>query len=265
MKRTYILMMTAAAVFILAMACQEKPPHNTAAAPPEAAKSPAANTMSENSGTSAKAGKVLETMNSGGYTYVQVDTGSEKIWAATPELPVKVGDAVVIPTGMPMNNFHSPTLNRTFEVVYFVPTISVNGADAGTQAGAMGQGAPQMPPGHPATQNKAAVDLTGISKPHGGLTVAEVYAGKKDLAGKEVVLRGKVVKFLAEIMGKNWIHVQDGTGSQGTNDLTVTVAPHIVAKVGDTVLVKGLVTVGKDFGYGYKYDVILEDAQVTVE
>ena len=129
----------------------------------------------------------------------------------------------------------------------------------------VGDHQPQMPPGHPATQNKAAVDLTGISKPHGGLTVAEVYAGKKDLAGKEVVLRGKVVKFLAEIMGKNWIHVQDGSGSQGTNDLTVTVAPHIVAKVGDTVLVKGLVTVGKDFGYGYKYDVILEDAQVTVE
>lgn len=265
MKRVFTLMVTAAAVLALVVACKQKNPQSAAVSRPEASKAPAAKNMAENSETSAKAGKVLETMNSGGYTYIQVDTGSEKIWAATPQVPVKVGDEVAIPAGMPMSNFHSPTLNRTFEVVYFVPTISVNGAESGTQAGAMGQALPQMPPGHPPTRTQAAVDLTGISKPQGGVTVAELYAGKKELAGKEVVLRGKVVKFLAEIMGKNWIHVRDGSGSQGTNDLTVTVPPHIVAKVGDTVLVKGLVTVEKDFGYGYKYDVILEDAQVTVE
>jgi hypothetical protein len=64
-------------------------------------------------------------------------------------------------------------------------------------------------------------------------------------------------------MGKNWLHVQDGTGKPGSNDLMVT--SKAAAKVGDTVLVKGVVTLDKDFGAGYRYDVILDDAEVTVE
>jgi len=252
-------MAAAFAALALFTGCSEKQPQTAEISQPAAQKSTADPTMAQNPEASQKTGKVLETMDSGGYTYVLVDTGSEKIWAATPEFSVKVGDPVVIPAGMPMANFHSPTLNRTFDVVYFVPAINVGGADADAMA------QPQMPPGHPPTVTKAVVDFSGITKAQGGLTVSELFAGKKDLAGKEVILRGKVVKFMSEIMGKNWIHVQDGTGSQGTNDLTVTVAPHIVAKVGDTILVKGIVTTEKDFGYGYKYDVILEDAQVTLE
>ena len=76
-------------------------------------------------------------------------------------------------------------------------------------------------------------------------------------------MRGKVVKFTPEIMGKNWIHLQDGTGAAGTSDLTVTTSAS--AKTGDTVTVKGILVVDKDFGYGYAYDVIIEDAEVTVE
>ncbi len=265
MKRALIFLAVAFAALTLTAACSQKQPQTAGVSQPAAQKSPAEQTMGQEPEVSQKVGKVLETMNSGGYTYVRVDTGSEKIWAATTEFSVKVGDPVVIPAGMPMANFHSPTLNRTFEVVYFVPAISVGGGDAGTNAGAMGQPQPQMPPGHPPMVTKAVVDFSGIAKAQGGVTVSEVFAGKKDLAGKEVILRGKVVKFMSEIMGKNWIHVQDGTGSQGTNDLTVTVPPNIVAKVGDTILVKGIVTTERDFGYGYKYDVILEDARVTLE
>ena len=76
-------------------------------------------------------------------------------------------------------------------------------------------------------------------------------------------MRGKVVKFSPQIMGKNWIHVQDGTGAAGTNDLTVTTLDE--AKVGDTVLVTGKITLNKDFGMGYKYDLIIEDGKVKVE
>ena len=76
-------------------------------------------------------------------------------------------------------------------------------------------------------------------------------------------MRGKVVKFSPEIMGKNWIHLQDGTGKEGTNDLTVTTK--MMAKVGDTVVISGAVATDKDFGYGYKYGVIIEDADVKVE
>ncbi len=200
-------------------------------------------------------------MNSGGYTYVQVDTGSEKFWAAAPEFKVKVGDPVVVPEGMAMANYHSKTLNRDFDLVYFVNNIVVGGAEAVTTGS-------KMPEDHPVANERTKadasnVDLKGIKKAEGGETVADIFTNKKELAGKEVKIRGKVVKFSPEIMGKNWIHLQDGTGKTGSNDLTVTTK--VAAKVGDTVLVTGKVTADKDFGYGYKYDVIIEDAKVVVE
>jgi hypothetical protein len=212
----------------------------------------------------AKSGKVIETMNSGGYTYLQVDTGSEKIWAAAPEFAVKVGDPVVVPEGMPMANYHSKTLNRDFDLVYFVDGIMVGGEMAAPGAA---PGEAKMPAGHPPMTAQSAaqngVDLSGIKKVEGGQTVSDVFADKAKLAGKDVKVRGKVVKFSPAIMGKNWIHLQDGSGAAGTNDLTITTSETV--KVGDTVVVAGKLTTDKDFGYGYKYDVILEDAKITVE
>ena len=108
---------------------------------------------------------------------------------------------------------------------------------------------------------QAGISFSGIKK--ADKTVAELYAGKADLAGTVVSVRGKVVKFSVGIMGKNWAHVQDGSGSAGTNDLTVTTMGN--AKVGDTVLVSGKLTLDKDFGGGYKYALIIEDGSVTVE
>ena len=125
---------------------------------------------------------------------------------------------------------------------------------------------PTMPPGetHPAPKAAAEVDLTGIAKAEGGKTVAEVFAEKDALAGKPVTFRGKVVKTNPDIMGKNWLHVRDGSGAEGTNDLTITTAGAL-PNLGDTVVVTGNVTLNKDFGMGYAYDVLVEDAQVTVE
>ena len=91
----------------------------------------------------------------------------------------------------------------------------------------------------------------------------EVYQEKDKLKGKRVTLRGKVVKYNEAIMGKNWLHLRDGTGKDPTDDLTVTTQAK--AKVGDTVLVEGTVTLDKDLGAGYKYDVIIEDAKVKIE
>lgn len=110
----------------------------------------------------------------------------------------------------------------------------------------------------------ATVDLTGIARAEGGKTVAELFAEQDQLAGQPVVIRGKVVKSNPGIMGKNWLHVRDGSGAEGTNDITVTTSG-VVPAVGDTVLVKGTVMLNKDFGMGYTYDVIVEDAEVTVE
>ena len=132
------------------------------------------------------------------------------------------------------------------------------------------------PPDHPATDMPAsaphpmpsvpaqALNLSGIAKAEGGKTIAEVFAQKDQLAGQKVVFRGKVVKTNPRIMGKNWLHVRDGSGAEGSNDLTVTTAG-AAPMVGDTVVVSGPVVLNKDFGMGYSYDVIIEDAEVTVE
>lgn len=213
------------------------------------------------------AGTVTETMNTGGYTYVQVDTGSEKIWAAAPECVVKVGDEVAIPEGMAMYNFHSDTLDRDFELVYFVSSIQ-NGAGQPLNSG-KGVAAGHSPmAGHGSLGSKPKpeeIDVSGVEQAEGGRTIADIYADKTDLSGKEVVVRGKVVKYNHQIMGKNWLHIRDGSGDAdaGTHDLTVTT--DTAAKVGDTVLVTGEVELDQDFGYGYQYDVIIEDARVVVE
>ncbi len=228
-------------------------------------------------GTNAAAGvavgDVVETMDAGGYTYVLIDTGAEKIWAAGPKCTVKVGDKLSVSKSMPMPNWESKTLNRQFDIVYFVTGFQ---KPDGTPLAAGGHG---MASGHGMAGGLGAKQATGatgetgatgakieaVEKAEGGKTVAEIFAGKEELAGKEVTFRGKVTKYNPQIMKKNWLHVQDGSGDRaaGTHDLTVTTAS--AAKVGDTVLVTGTVQIDKDFSMGYKYDVIVEDAKVVVE
>lgn len=221
-------------------------------------------------------GSVVETMNTGGYTYVQVETGGQKLWAATTEFMVKKDDTVTVFNGMPMANYHSSSLNRDFDLVYFTGKIAVKGAKA-DEAPALPPGHPALPPpeaapmlpaGHPSLAGStvtAKTDLTGIKRADGGKTVAEIFAGRNMLAGQPVAARGRVVKYKAMVMGKNWLHVRDGSGSDAAQDNDLTVTTATAAKLGDTVLVSGIVTTNKDFGAGYKYTVILDDAKVTVE
>jgi hypothetical protein len=192
-------------------------------------------------------GKVLETMNSGGYSYVRVDLGGGEVWAAGPETTVKVGDTVKLSEGMAMRDFHSSTLDRTFPVVWFVGSIET-GAGADALAAAHKSVAPSAAPVAP------------VARLDGGQTVEEIVTKRAELAGKDVAVRGRVVKFNAGIMGSNWIHIQDGSGSAGTNDLTVTTDATVA--IGDEVVVRGKVAIDRDFGGGYKYAVIVERAVV---
>jgi hypothetical protein len=203
------------------------------------------------------AGKVIETMDAGRYTYVQVDYGQEKIWAAAPKFQVEVGDEVIVPAGAAMTEHYSKTLDRTFDVVYFVTFVALTGE--GGEA-PIPRGRAHAPEGIPG----AGIGLSSIERAEGGKTVGEIFDEKASLAGQEVTVRGRVVKFTPGVMGKNWIHLQDGTtGAGDANDLTVT--SEEMAAVGDTVLVRGVVAIDRDFGFGYKYDLIIEDANVTVE
>jgi hypothetical protein len=217
----------------------------------------------ENDPSAGFAGKIAETTNAGRYTYVQVDTGSAKLWAAAPALEVKVGDAVTVPAGMPMINFHSDTLKRTFDVVYFVPYVQKDGAPSPLPAqhppiGGMMGGA------HGHDQSPAvALDYSGITKAEGGMTVTEVFSGKSSLDGKTVTVRGRVARFTKSVMNRNWIHLRDGTGKPGSDDLRIST--DATAAQGDLVLVKGTLVLNKDLGAGIRYDVLVENASVNVE
>ena len=226
-----------------------------AAASTVEAPAPAANVIS---------GTIVETMDAAGYTYVLVDTGTQKVWAAGPPAVVKVGEEINLTGGMAMTDFHSQALDRTFDVIFFVGNLTgIDGAALAQQ----GAGIPQEIPGHSSSSQKAApektVDLSNVQKVSGGNTIAELFAGKEELADKEAAVRGRVVKFNAGIMGRNWIHIQDGSGSEGSNDLTVTTDG--TAQIGDLVVVRGTLKTNQDFGHGYSYDLLIEEAKVDVE
>jgi len=198
-------------------------------------------------------GSVTETMDAAGYTYVCVDTGDERLWAAVPECKVTVGTKVTVPAGLLMVDFYSKSLRRKFDVIYFVGGVELPPEASPDEGGAGRTKAAEAP----------SIDFKGLQKPDGGSTIAEILASKKDLAGKKVSLRAKVVKFTPKVLGTNWLHLRDGTGVEGANDLTVTCKTK--AKIGDTVLVTGVLALDKDFGFGYQYAVIVEDATVVVE
>ncbi len=242
-------------------------------------------------------GVAQEVVNSGGYTYLKVKGQGEPVWVALPPVQVKKGDKVEIAPGdaMVMRNFKSRSLNRTFQEIIFATRAKVNGkvepAGGGFHgsSGAMGRGmAPSFKlPGekgegkvsnphggmgsfhgggspHGAGGFAAGYPAKGsIKPPKGGYTVAQLYEKAKELNGKEVVVRGKVIKFLPNIMGKNWLHVADGSGKDGKAQITVTTQATV--KPGDMVVVRGKLAADKDFGYGYFYKAIIEDAEVKVE
>jgi len=232
-------------------------------------------------------GTVAETMDSGGYTYVLLDTGTEKKWCATNQTPVAVGDKVTIPQGQMMVDFRSATLDRVFPEIWFTTAIWKAGSEPQAEmvphehAGAMGGS--EHPAEHPGTAaggdemgagvnggtvsgTKLVLDdqhVAGVAKVAGGYKVEEIYAKGGELAGKAVKVRGRVVKFTPNIMGTNWMHIQDGSGQGDTVDLTVTTSA--VVAIGDMVVAEGVLAVDKDFGAGYRYAAIIEKAAVTKE
>jgi len=150
---------------------------------------------------------------------------------------------------MEMKNFHSDALNKDFESILFVDHVSQTPAESNEV------------PNHPKLTT-AKADIT-VKKLSNGNTVEQIYSDKTDLAGKTVKVRGKVTKFNPNIMGRNWLHLQDGTGSSNDYDLMVTTKD--IVKVGDIVVAEGQVAVNQDFGAGYSYPVMLEDAKVKAE
>lgn len=200
-------------------------------------------------------GKVLEVKDVEAYTYLRLKTKDGETWAAVAKSPVKNGAEVTIENVLVMNNFESKSLKKTFPTILFGNLGGAPGsaATAGTKAVAA------------ASVTKAAdVADMPVAKASGpnAWTVAEIVVKSAELKDKPVVLRGKVVKYNPNIMAKNWIHLRDGSGSaaNNSNDLLVTSANP--TKIGDVVTVRGVVRTDKDFGSGYAYKVLIEDATI---
>ena len=225
-------------------------PAPAVAAPPSAPAAPAA-------GDQQVSGTVVETMDAAGYTYAKLDRGTGQVWVAGPETKLTVGTVVGAVDGTLMPGFHSDTLNRTFEQIYFINSFPIAGsAPPNPHAGSAAAANPHA--GSAAAPTGKAPLIEKVEPAAGGQTIAQVFAGKATLVGKPVVIRGKVVKVNNGILGRNWFHIQDGTGAAGTNDLTITSAA--TAALGDIVVVRGTLAANKDFGAGYKYELLVEDA-----
>lgn len=227
-------------------------------------------------------GKVLETLAAGGYTYVHLDRGTEQSWVAIPASEVTVGEEVQLVVSMMMPNFQSKTLNRTFDELIFssgfaqpqegtVPPVGMTEgkgsfADAvqGETAHLTGFGGDMGLTGSSKAVMPLASDIK-IDKAEGenSYTIGELYAKSTGLNGKTVSVKGKVVKISPRIMGTNWIHLQDGSGdpAQSTHDLVVTTDQ--MPQKDEIITVTGPLTADKDFGSGYRYAVIIENATIS--
>lgn len=186
------------------------------------------------------------------YTYLHVKEGDAESWLAVPSMAAKTGQTLYYKGGLTLKNFESKELKRTFETVIFLNEISEQPL-IDTNAG----GSEQVASPHSKAPQPEKQDVK-VEPAKGGITIAKLYADKKSYDGKIVMIKGQVTKFNAEIMNKNWIHIQDGTEADGKFDLTVTSA--IEVKVGDVVTLEGKIALDKDFGMGYAYEVIMEDA-----
>ena len=199
-------------------------------------------------------GEVLEALPVEGYTYLRLKTKEGEVWAAVPTTAKKKGDQVTIVNSMVMQNFESRTLKRKFDKILFGSLADSSGAPV---AAAMPQPA--------ATPQPTAAPVAKVPKATGAdaRTVAEVVQGRTALKDKPVLVRGQVVKVNLGIMGKNWIHLQDGSGTaaNGSNDILVTTQDE--AKVGDIVNAKGVVRNDVDLGSGYNYAVLIQEAKLS--
>ncbi len=195
-------------------------------------------------------GEVLEVKDVDLYTYLRLKTKDGETWAAVPKAPVKKGAQVSIENPMVMDNFESKSLKKKFDKIVF-----------GSLADANAKSPMSMMPAHGGA-GVAGAPVSKVEKATGpnAKTVAEVVAGGAALKDKPVVLRGQVVKVNLGIMGKNWLHLQDGSGTttKGTNDILVTTKDK--AEVGAIVTAKGMVRTDVNLGAGYNYAVLIEDA-----
>lgn len=182
------------------------------------------------------------------YTYLLVKEKRPEYWVATSTMEAKPGDTYRYRGGLLMSDFYSKELDMTFEEVLFLDELLAVSASSKQEM-------QEVTPGSTVKREKSDVKVEIVE---GTITIAELFSDMKSYEGKTVRIIGEVTKFNAAIMERNWVHLQDGTEYEGKYDLTATSIENF--EVGTTVILEGLVTLDHDFGYGYSYDLLLENA-----
>lgn len=195
---------------------------------------------------------VEEVVQTSAYTYLRVNENEDESWLAIPKQDIKIDQTVYFKEGLAMKDFQSKELNKTFELVYFLQEISFEPTTPKMPTNESG-----APHGMVADAEQATIE---VDLADGGIRIAELFDDPAKYEGKTVRISGVIIKYNEEIMGTNWVHIQDGTVSDNGFDLTITTNSKLTT--GDTITVEGVVTLNKDFGAGYVYDVIIEDAKI---
>lgn len=270
---------------LIFLGCSDQSESKASADKPQSAK---AGSMKAKGG--AVKGTIMETFDSGGYTYMKLDTGEGETWAATGRTEVQKDQSVTLKPGPVMRDFHSKSLDRTFSEIIFSSGLvgqekaagggkqkaspDAKGAPSFQDAmkaegmGGMSSPAPAAKPGGESGGNlKAVTSAQDISvekvEAENGYTIGEVYNKAGELNGEKVRVRGQVMKVSPNIMGKTWIHLQDGTGNAMDNTHDLVFTSQAIPEKGQTIVLEGVLAQDKDFGAGYRYKAIVEKAQIV--
>jgi len=186
---------------------------------------------------------IVEVLPTVKYVYLKVKEGNEVFWIATNKMPVTIGGTYFYKGGLLKTNFESKEHNRVFDTMYLVSSLVESDHSH------------QINPDNSKTSppvNARKVEVKGSVK------IADLVANPKKYAGKTIQVSGRCVKVNPNIMGRNWIHLQDG--SKDAYDLVITC--DIQVPVGHTITMTGKVVLDKDFGAGYQYPVLLEEGEL---
>ncbi len=195
---------------------------------------------------------VNEVQQTGGYTYLLVQESNQEYWLAVSKTDVKVGEKIYFREAMEMKDFESKELNRVFESIFFVDQISREPISAETKkAEVIAKRKEGM---------QKLLDSIKISPVAGGHSIGELYENAEKYNQQTVKVRGQVVKVNLDIMDRNWVHLMDGTKGDNRSDLTFTTMD--IVKVGDTVTFEGVLAIDREFGAGYVYPLIVENAEL---
>lgn len=149
-------------------------------------------------------------------------------------------------------------------IIVLILSISLAACKGGNKGPVMATPLEEIDYNQDATGHTSSVSTSkkevDIKPEEGVMTISDVYKGRDELQGKSVTVKGEVTKFNPSIMGRNWVHIQDGTEYSGEYDLTITTSDAV--SVGDEVIFTGILAIDRDFGYGYAYSTIVESAEL---